>query len=99
MLLFAREILPVDSSTAATGSGVVGRTLLQPFRSGKRDPPDEIAFWVASLSRLRSATARQGERRLQNGASVKRRYLAIMGGLVVKPRARILHGHDWVFSS
>src|SRR6202051_679583 len=21
-----------------------------------------------------------------------------MGGLVVKPRARILHGHDWVFS-
>ena len=22
-----------------------------------------------------------------------------MGGLVVKPRARILHGHDWVFSS
>src|SRR6184192_4611225 len=22
-----------------------------------------------------------------------------MGGIVVKPRARILHGHDWVFSS
>src|SRR3954468_17685472 len=22
-----------------------------------------------------------------------------MGGLIVKPRARILHGHDWVFSS
>src|SRR2546430_14838370 len=22
-----------------------------------------------------------------------------MAGLVVKPRARILHGHDWVFSS
>lgn len=22
-----------------------------------------------------------------------------MGGLVIKPRARILHGHDWVFSS
>src|ERR1043166_2417094 len=22
-----------------------------------------------------------------------------MGGLVVKPRARILHGHDWVFAS
>ena len=21
-----------------------------------------------------------------------------MGGIVVKPRARILHGHDWVFS-
>ena len=21
-----------------------------------------------------------------------------MGGLVVKPRARIYHGHDWVFS-
>jgi 23S rRNA (cytosine1962-C5)-methyltransferase len=24
--------------------------------------------------------------------------LPVMGGLVVKPRARILHGHDWVFS-
>src|SRR6185295_11607472 len=24
---------------------------------------------------------------------------ASMGGIVVKPRARILHGHDWVFSS
>src|SRR6202171_1989109 len=24
--------------------------------------------------------------------------MPIMGGLVVKPRARILHGHDWVFS-
>src|ERR1043166_8844897 len=23
----------------------------------------------------------------------------VMGGIVVKPRARILHGHDWVFSS
>src|SRR5438045_7280085 len=22
-----------------------------------------------------------------------------MGGIVVRPRARILHGHDWVFSS
>ncbi len=22
-----------------------------------------------------------------------------MAGIVVKPRARILHGHDWVFSS
>src|SRR4051812_9677894 len=22
-----------------------------------------------------------------------------MGGIVIKPRARILHGHDWVFSS
>src|SRR3982750_171236 len=22
-----------------------------------------------------------------------------MGGIVVKPRARILHGHDWVFAS
>src|SRR5438067_7221353 len=22
-----------------------------------------------------------------------------MGGIVVKPRARILHGHDWIFSS
>ena len=22
-----------------------------------------------------------------------------MAGLIVKPRARILHGHDWVFSS
>src|SRR5207253_5244321 len=22
-----------------------------------------------------------------------------MGGLVIKPRARILHGHDWVFAS
>ena len=21
-----------------------------------------------------------------------------MAGLVIKPRARILHGHDWVFS-
>ena len=34
-----------------------------------------------------------------NGGSVNRRYLELMGGLVVKPRARILHGHDWVFSS
>jgi 23S rRNA (cytosine1962-C5)-methyltransferase len=25
--------------------------------------------------------------------------LACMAGIVVKPRARILHGHDWVFSS
>jgi 23S rRNA (cytosine1962-C5)-methyltransferase len=24
--------------------------------------------------------------------------MPVMGGLVVKPRARILHGHDWVFS-
>src|SRR4051794_34812798 len=22
-----------------------------------------------------------------------------MGGIVIKPRARILHGHDWVFAS
>src|SRR5260370_15651140 len=22
-----------------------------------------------------------------------------MGGIVIKPRARILHGHDWIFSS
>ena len=22
-----------------------------------------------------------------------------MAGIVIKPRARILHGHDWVFSS
>ena len=27
------------------------------------------------------------------------RLLSFMAGLVVKPRARILHGHDWVFSS
>ncbi len=25
-------------------------------------------------------------------------HLAGMAGLIVKPRARILHGHDWVFS-
>jgi len=24
---------------------------------------------------------------------------SFMAGIVVKPRARILHGHDWVFSS
>ena len=28
-----------------------------------------------------------------------RRFLSSMAGIVVKPRARILHGHDWVFSS
>jgi 23S rRNA (cytosine1962-C5)-methyltransferase len=27
------------------------------------------------------------------------RFFNIMAGIVVKPRARILHGHDWVFSS
>src|SRR5215475_5659649 len=26
-------------------------------------------------------------------------WIASMAGIVVKPRARILHGHDWVFSS
>jgi 23S rRNA (cytosine1962-C5)-methyltransferase len=25
--------------------------------------------------------------------------MLLMGGIVVKPRARILHGHDWIFSS
>jgi hypothetical protein len=27
------------------------------------------------------------------------RCIPSMAGIVVKPRARILHGHDWVFSS
>ena len=35
----------------------------------------------------------------RHGGSVNRRYLRFMAGIVVKPRARILHGHDWVFSS
>src|SRR5438477_9775552 len=55
----------------------------------KSDADAEITSGVESLR----------ERRLQNGASVKRRYLANVAGIVVKPRARILHGHDWVFSS
>src|SRR5438477_13129644 len=55
----------------------------------KSDADAEITSGVESLR----------ERRLQNGASLKRRYLANVAGIVIKPRARILHGHDWVFSS
>src|SRR5215470_15985801 len=29
----------------------------------------------------------------------RRTFLPLMAGIVVRPRARILHGHDWVFSS
>src|SRR3984893_8900376 len=39
---------------------------------------------------------------LEDRQSIVRRFALpffAMAGLIVKPRARILHGHDWVFSS
>ena len=36
---------------------------------------------------------------MSNRALRLREHIFFMAGIVIKPRARILHGHDWVFSS
>jgi hypothetical protein len=52
---------------------------------------------VASLNAERSTLNFQ--RPIQNLFVERWTLNSSMPGIVVKPRARILHGHDWVFSS
>src|ERR1700731_736394 len=72
---------------------------LNPLPEGEADA---TAAGEGSIFRvyLRVSRAPQGgDWTHRHGGSVNRRYLRFMAGIVVKPRARILHGHDWVFTS
>ncbi len=57
--------------------------------------PSELGACRAVLS---SRSLARRLKRCQGGFGVGRCFLC-MAGIVVKPRARILHGHDWVFAS
>jgi 23S rRNA (cytosine1962-C5)-methyltransferase len=70
-----------------------------------RDLIPDIEFATVRDRRYRRRwlrmTARWVARRFIRHSSSAIRHLnfPVMAGLVIKPRARILHGHDWVFSS
>src|SRR6202030_4853962 len=51
---------------------------------------------LADLSAAKFFNSRKIDNRLRVGLHLP---FFAMAGLIVKPRARILHGHDWVFSS
>src|SRR5213593_1533783 len=57
---------------------------------------DERSTLNAQLSTSNSVSSLSGVRWTLD---VGRCFAFCMAGIVVKPRARILHGHDWVFSS